>query len=186
MQRIFHFTPAQAPVLFALASPRFDFSATRTPKFAEPSTLCFRSGRLLPYRGVCCAPASFARTLCSLEGECFGSRVRARSSRPQKQLLCIQERRNRDVLRPGSCAAIPLSLNSFSRRNSVDRFSFDRTFRIISERASLSNTSLTTPHLSNSMRRLGSVSATATMSLYLFTTSAIASSRFVSSKRLCS
>ena len=60
------------------------------------------------------------------------------------------------------------------------------TFRIISERSFWSNMSLNARHLSNSIRRLGSVSAVRIISLYLSTMSAIVELRFPSSNKLCS
>ena len=63
----------------------------------------------------------------------------------------------------------------------------DLTFRIMSDRFSASNTSATTNHLaSNSMRRLGSVSASSTILLYRVIMSESVEFRFASSKKLCS
>ena len=63
----------------------------------------------------------------------------------------------------------------------------DLTCRMMSDRFSASKTSATTNHLaSNSMRRLGSVSASSTILLYRSMMIESVEFRLVSSKRLCS
>ena len=58
-------------------------SSTRTPKSATPSSRAPRTWLLLPYHASCSARAFSANIPDDRQGECFGSRVHAKSSRPQ-------------------------------------------------------------------------------------------------------
>ena len=84
----------------------FSFS-TRTPKSATPSSRAPRTWPLLLCRVPCSVRASSASILDDRQGECFGSRVHAKSSRPQTRRSFSLGIRNLDALLLGSFYASP-------------------------------------------------------------------------------